>query len=204
VTGVQTCALPILKPFCSAKQAIAAVEAFQAIVQDENVRSDAITKIRVRVPPAYAGMIATRAEPGARQSTLVSVAYQIALAALAPERLYDVDRSTPGADSDVVQFAAKVDVTPEAALESFYPRHWPAEVEVEVGGKILKRRVVAAAGDPEHPLGRAAVDDKAHRVLDTMLGSARVDEWLALCHGALTSSVSCKDLVTAYVRDDRI
>ena len=39
-------------------------------------------------------MIATRAEPGARQSTLVSVAYQIALAAFAPERLYDVDRST--------------------------------------------------------------------------------------------------------------
>ena len=86
-----------MKPFCLAKQAIAAVEAFQAIVQDENVRSDAITKIRVRVPPAYAGMIATRAEPGVRQSTLVSVAYQIALAALAPERLYDVDRSAPGA-----------------------------------------------------------------------------------------------------------
>ena len=202
-TGSVYAALSI-KPFCSAKQAIAAVEAFQAIVREENVRSDAITKIRVRVPPAYAGMIATHAEPGARQSTLVSVAYQIALAALAPERLYDVDRSAPGADTDVVQFAAKVDVTPEVALESFYPRHWPAEVEVEVGGKILKRRVVAAAGDPEHPLGRAAVDDKAHRVLDTMLGSARVDEWLTLCHGALTSSVGCRDLVTAYVRDDRI
>ena len=149
------------------------------------MRRDAIAKIRVRVPPAYAGMIATRAEPGARQSTLVSVAYQIALAALAPERLYDVDRSTPAADTDVMQFAAKVEVMPEAALESFYPQHWPAEVEVEAGGKILKRRVVAAAGDPEHPLGRADVDDKAHRVLDGLIGAARVDEWLTMCHGAL-------------------
>jgi 2-methylcitrate dehydratase PrpD len=193
-----------IKPFCSAKQAIAAVQAFRAIVHEENVSRDAIAKIRVHVPPAYAGMIATRAEPGARQSTLVSVAYQIALAALAPERLYDVDRSTPAADTDVMQFAAKVEVMPEPALESFYPRHWPAEVEVEAGGKILKRRVVAAAGDPEHPLGRAAVDDKAHRVLDPMLGAARVDEWLALCHGALVDSAGCKNLVMALAREDRI
>ena len=81
-----------LKPFCSAKQAIAAVEAFRAIL-DAGVRRDAIAKVRVRVPPAFSAMIATRAVPGARQSTLVSVAHQIALAALKPERLYDVDRS---------------------------------------------------------------------------------------------------------------
>jgi 2-methylcitrate dehydratase PrpD len=193
-----------IKQFCSAKQAIAAVEAFRAIVREENVRPDVIKKISVRVPSAYAGMIATRAEPGARQSTLVSVAYQIALAALAPERLYDVDRSTPRAEDAVVQFAAKVEVMPEPMLESFYPQHWPAEVEVEAGGKILKRRVVAAAGDPEHPFGRAAIDDKAHRVLDPMLGVARVDEWLTICHGALANSAGCRDLVTAYEREDRI
>ena len=192
-----------MKPFCSAKQAIAAVEAFRAIVHEENVQRDAIAKVRVHVPPAYAGMIATRAEPGARQSTLVSVAHQIALAALAPERLYDVDRSAPAADTDVMQFAAKVEVVPEAALESFYPQHWPAEVEVEAGGKILKRRVVAAAGDPEHPLGRAAVDDKAHRVLDGLIGAARVDEWLTMCHGALHGRADCRRLVTAFAGADR-
>ena len=40
-------------------------------------------------------MIATRAEPGARMSTIVSVAHQIALAAVAPDALYDIDRSAP-------------------------------------------------------------------------------------------------------------
>jgi 2-methylcitrate dehydratase PrpD len=193
-----------IKPFCSAKQAIAAVEAFRAIVHEENVRYEAISEIRVRVPPAYAGMIATRAEPGARQSTLVSVAYQIALAALAPERLYDVDRSTPSADIDVMQFAAKVEVTPETALENFYPQHWPAEVEVEAGGKAFKRRVVAAAGDPEQPLGRAGIDEKAHRVLDGLIKAARVDEWLTLCHGALHSKAECQKLVAAFAGIDGI
>ena len=87
-----------LKPFCSAKQGIAAIEAFRAIL-DRGVRTETISKVRVRVPPAYAGMIATRAEPGARQSTMVSVAHQIALAALAADRLYDVDRSSAKADA---------------------------------------------------------------------------------------------------------
>ena len=193
-----------IKPFCSAKQAIAAVEAFRAIMREEKLHRDAITRVRVHVPPAYAAMIATRAEPGARQSTMVSVAYQIALAALAPERLYDVDRSLPAADTDVMEFAAKVEVIPEPALESLYPQHWPAEVEVEAARKILKHRVVAAAGDPEHPFSCAAVDDKAHRVLDPMLGAARVGEWLTICHGALVSSAGCKDLVAAYAREDGI
>jgi len=71
----------IQRPFCSAKQGSAAIEAFRAIL-GRGVRVETISKVRVRVPPAYAGMIATRAEPGARQSTMVSVAHQIALAAL--------------------------------------------------------------------------------------------------------------------------
>ena len=187
-----------VKPFCSAKQAIAAVEAFRALVDEANLRCEAIKKIRVRVPPAYAGMIATPAEPGARQSTMVSVAHQIALAALKPERLYDVDRSTPIVDADIAQLSAKVEVVPEPALEAFYPQHWPAEVEVEADGKTFRRRVVAAAGDPERPLGRADIDEKAHRVLDSPLGAARVDEWLTMCHGALDGNAECRKLAAAF------
>jgi 2-methylcitrate dehydratase PrpD len=186
-----------MKPFCSAKQGIAAVEAFRDLLQ-KGLRIDAIDKVRVRVPKAYAAMIATRAVPGARQSTMVSVAHQLALAALTPQRLYDVDRSTPQADAAVAELSAKVEVVPDAALEEFYPRHWPAEVEVEAGGQIFQCRIVAAAGDPEHPLGRPTIDGKAHRVLDPLLGIARVDEWLGLCHGALDGAAQCERLATAF------
>jgi 2-methylcitrate dehydratase PrpD len=189
------------KPFCSAKQGIAAIEAFRAIL-DSGVRPNTIAKIRVRVPPAYSGMIATRAEPGARQSTMVSVAHQIALAALSPERLSDVDRSTPTSGPEVAQFAAKVEVIPDATLEPLYPRHWPAEVEVEADGKTLRRRVVAAAGDPERPLGRSEIDAKAHRVLDALLGAASVGEWLMMCHGAVSGAGECKTLATAFAGAD--
>jgi 2-methylcitrate dehydratase PrpD len=186
-----------MKPFCSAKQAIAAVEAFLALLQ-EGVRADAIDKVRVRVPKAYAAMIATRAVPGARQSTMVSVAHQLALAALAPRRLCDVDRSTADADAAVTQLAAKIEVVPDAALEAFYPQHWPAEVEVDAGGQRFSHRVIETLGDPEHPLDRAAVDAKAHCVLDPLVGTARVDDWLRLCHDGLQDGAACERFAAAF------
>ena len=186
-----------LKPFCSAKQAIAAVAAFRAIL-DRGVPRDAIARIRVRVPPAYAGMIATRAEPGARISTLVSVAHQIALAALAPDRLYEVDRSSPLIDAALTRYAAKVEVVADAALEVFYPRHWPAEVEVEAGGDVVRHRVVEAEGDPERPLDAAGIDDKAHRVLDPLVGGARATGWLTMCGAALDGAAACRKLAAAF------
>jgi len=187
-----------IKPFCSAKQAIAAVEAFRAILSEEKIDAGAIAKIRVRVPPAYAGMISTRAEAGVRQSTMVSVAHQIALAARKPQLLYDVERTAPAIDADVKQFSAKVEVVPDAALEPLYPLYWPAEVEIEAGGKTFRRRVVAAAGDPDQPFGAAAIEDKAHRVLDTLIGAARVDEWLSMCHGAFDGSAEWQKVAVAF------
>jgi 2-methylcitrate dehydratase PrpD len=187
-----------IKPICSAKQAIAAVEAFRYLVHEGNLHPEAIAKIRVRVPPAYAGMIATRAEPGVRQSTLLSVAHQIALAAIVPRKLYDVDRSSPIADAGVAELSAKVEVVPDRALEQFYPQHWPAEVELEAAGKTLRRRVVTAAGDPEYPVSSADIDEKAHRVLDPLLGAGHVDEWLTMCHGAFDGAAQCRRLALAF------
>jgi 2-methylcitrate dehydratase PrpD len=190
-----------MKPFCSAKQAIAAVEAFRAVVPP-SVRPDAITKVRVHVPRAYAGMISTRAVPGARQSTMVSVAHQLALAALAPQRLYDVDRSAPSAVSgEAVAFAGKVEVVADVALDTFYPQHWPAEVEIEAEGTALRRRVVEAHGDPERALDAAEVEDKARRVLHSLLEPASIAKWLDLCRGALDSRAECEGLATVLAQD---
>lgn len=184
-----------MKPFCSAKQAIAAVEAFRAIMPS---RPDMITKVRVQVPRAYAGMISARAEPGARQSTLVSVAHQVALAALAPDELYDIDRSAPSAISaEAAALAGKVEVVADPGLDEFYPQHWPAEVAIESGGNVVGRRVVQASGDPECPLGLADVEQKAHHVLARLLDATAVAKWLSLCRGALDSSAGCERLASA-------
>jgi len=186
-----------LKPFCSAKQAIAAVNAFQTLL-GQGIRPDDISKVVVRVPPSYAGMISTRAEAGARISTIVSVAHQLGLAALTPEALYDIDRSAPKIDPAVAQFAAKVEVTADPNLLPFYPQHWPAEVEVTVGGEVRRQRVVEATGDPEHPLDANGVRDKGQQVLDPLVGRARAAEWLKLSTAALDDKAACRALAEGY------
>jgi len=189
-----------MKPFCSAKQGIAAVQAFSSIVQAEQIRADAITRVRVYVPPAYVGMLSTRAEPGARQTTLVSVAHQIALCALAPMQLFDVNRSAAAFDASVAQLSAKVEVVPDKELEAFYPLHWPAEVEVQTASKSFRYRVTAAAGDPETPLSPSDLEDKGHRVLDPLVGAAQVDDWLMLCRGAFAGNAECGQLAAAFAK----
>jgi 2-methylcitrate dehydratase PrpD len=186
-----------LKPFCSAKQAIAAVNAFQTLL-GRGIGPDAVNKVQVRVPPSYAGMISTRAEAGARISTIVSVAHQLALAALAPDALYDIDRSAPKMDAAVAQFAAKVEVTAEPDLLPFYPQHWPAEVEVTVGGEVLRQRIIEATGDPEHPLDADGVANKGHRVLDPLVGRARAAEWLRVSSAAMNDETACRALAEGY------
>jgi 2-methylcitrate dehydratase PrpD len=186
-----------MKPFCSAKQGIAATEAFRQIL-DRGVARDAISKVQVRVPQAYAGMIATRAEAGTRVSTIVSVAHQIALTAYNPGALYDIDRSTPNLDPAVTQFAAKVEVAADQSLAQFYPQHWPAEVEVTAGGETIRQRVVEALGDPEKPLDASGVAAKAARVLDPLVGRERAAEWLKLGSAALDDAAACRKLAERF------
>ncbi len=187
-----------MKPFCSAKQGIAAVQAFSSIVQAEQIRADAISRVRVSVPPAYVGMLSTKVEPGSRQSTLVSVAHQIGLCALAPMQLFDVDRSAAAVDAAVTQLSAKVEVVPDKELEAFYPLHWPADVEVQTSDKAFRNRVIAAAGDPENPLAPSDLEEKGHRVLDPLVGAAEVDKWLILCRDAFKGSAECGRLAAAF------
>lgn len=150
-----------LKPFCSAKQCVAALEAFRDIVAT-GVRPGEMESVAVFVPPAYAGMISRPAVAGARSTTLVSVAHQIARAALDPNSLYDIDRSG-SLDPAVIDLADKVKVEAAPELAAAYPRSWPAVVEAVVSGRRVRARVDVARGDPERPLTMAEIEAKLAR-----------------------------------------
>jgi 2-methylcitrate dehydratase PrpD len=119
-------------------------------------------------------------------------------------RLYDVDRSTAPIHNAVADLSGKVEVMADVGLEEFYPRHWPAEVEIKIDGDVFHHRVITALGDPERPLGRDEFNEKAHRVLDSLLGAARVDEWLVMCHAAFGGRAGCERLATAFASLDSI
>ena len=154
-----------IKPFCSAKQAIAAIEAFTSIIDHDNVPPDSISKVVVRVPPPYSRMVAMKAEAGARASTIVSAAFQIGLAACHRERLYDIERADAMNETAALALAGKVEIVADETLLEFFPATFPADVEVSAGGKTLRKRVTAANGDPGRAFDDAALADKARRIL---------------------------------------
>jgi 2-methylcitrate dehydratase PrpD len=183
-----------LKPFCSAKQAVAATEALMTLI-DEGLAPATIDKVTVRVPPPYARMVSTKPETGSRSSTIVSAAYQLGLAALRRERLCDVERASTM--QDVLAFAGKVAVVPDEGLLPDFPASFPAEIEVSAKGTLHRKRVTAALGDPSRPLDDAQLKDKADRVFKqagaTRAGSSLIELGLA----GLQDRDSCKALTDA-------
>jgi 2-methylcitrate dehydratase PrpD len=174
-----------LKPFCSAKQAVAATEALMTLI-DEGLAPAAIDKVTVRVPPPYARMVSTKPETGSRSSTIVSAAYQLGLAALRRERLYDIERASAMQDADVLAFADKVTVVPDEGLLPDFPASFPAEIEVSAKGTLHRKRVTAALGDPSRPLDDRQLKEKADQVFKqagaTRPGSRLIELGLAGLH----------------------
>jgi len=187
-----------LKPFCSAKQAISSIEALMALI-DEGLAPATISKVSVRVPPPYARMIAMKPGLDSRSSTIVSAAFQMGLAAHRRERLYDIERAEALLEHDAMAFADKVDISADESLMEAFPASYPAEIDVTAGGKMLRRRVTAAYGDPTRPLDDAALLLKAERVWATPLlhGRSRAKTIVALGLAALQNRESCKRLADA-------
>jgi 2-methylcitrate dehydratase PrpD len=186
-----------LKPFCSAKQAIAAAEAFGKILRS-GVAPQSITAVRVRVPPAYAGMISLKAQSGVRTSTFVSAARQLALTAYAPALRYDVERTEAITDPAIASLEAKVEIVAEPALAQYYPRAWPAEVEVVSETGSVRERVIEALGDPGRPLEGAELDAKAHCVLDPLIGRNAADRLIGIGRRGLADASGCRALAGAF------
>ena len=186
-----------LKPFCSAKQAIAATEALSMLI-DEGLAPGEITKVTVRVPPPYARMISTRPEAGSRSSAIVSAAYQLGLAATRRERLYDIERADAMQDAAALKFAGMVSVVPDESLLGEFPACFPAEIEVSAGGTIHRKRVTAAFGDPSRPLDDDALKQKAERVLEQAGNAQSGSKLIELGLAGLSDRTSCKALAMCF------
>jgi 2-methylcitrate dehydratase PrpD len=184
-----------LKPFCSAKQAIAAIEALMALIDEDGVVPSGITKVTVRVPPPYVRMIATKPEAGSRSSTIVSAAYQLGLAACCRERLYDIERVDM--EPAAVVLAGKIEVTADDRLLETFPACFPAEVEVTAAGRLHRRRITVASGDPSRPLDDDGLQRKAERVLERAGYTRSASDLIRLGLNGLTDKESCKRLADA-------
>lgn len=81
-----------------------------------------------------------------RLSRLSNIGLQLACAALAPEMLFDIQRTErPGVP--LVEFAQRVSVAPASDLDFYLPDRWAARVVISAGGERRAETVVQAPFD---------------------------------------------------------
>jgi 2-methylcitrate dehydratase PrpD len=185
------------KPWCAARQTMAATQALKEILA-EGVAPEAIIEIDAAVLPPHLKMIGHGVTAGDRFSHLTSAPYNMALAALSPDAAYDI-AGPPGAISPpLADFMARIKVrADDSLLAGGYPRIWPAHVTVSTTSNRYARHVDHVPGDPARPFGESDLKTKFAQLATPVLGGRGADGVLALALAALDQP---SELLTALAK----
>jgi 2-methylcitrate dehydratase PrpD len=168
-----------VKPFPTARQALAAIEAFHSLQAEQPVGPD--DHIVIGAPSAYRAMIGETSLPNARIASLVSAAYQMALIACVPGAIDDAVRNPVRSGPAITAFLARVRVETDAELDKAFPRAWGGRVRIEAAGAPPRQALVLAPpGAAGLPFGWAGFEEKARRLclangIDLALVAALLD-----------------------------
>jgi 2-methylcitrate dehydratase PrpD len=165
------------KPWCAARQTMAAVQATKEIGA-AGVAAPDIETITVGVPPAYLKMVNHGVVEGDRSSYLTSAPYQVALALLAPDTAYALEQSPAALGEPLRAAMGRVRVIADDSLMAHFPRTWPAKVTVSARSGSHEKLMLHVPGDPERPFAEADVAEKFRRVLSPSLGAAETGRLL--------------------------
>lgn len=185
------------KPWCAARQTMAATQGLKDILA-RRVAADEIVEIEAGVLPPHHAMIGHGVMPGDRASHLTSLPYQLALAALAPDAMFEVGQSPDRIPDPIAALMAKVMVTQNERLLARYPKVWPAHVRVATAsGAVHECEVEHVPGDARLPFDEAQVTEKFRRFVAPVLGEEGTETMLGLASAALDDAKAAPQLLAA-------
>jgi 2-methylcitrate dehydratase PrpD len=155
-----------VKPYCTAGQTQAAIEAAQRAHAE--LGHAALAAIEVAVPEAYRAML-DQPEPRGRLASIAGAQFQIAVALTEPHRLFDVAREDITPSPATAALMSVIAVVADEQLSSLYPQTWPARVRLRAADGR------EATGEVHHPEGSAAGHALGWAALDAK--HARVGAW---------------------------
>ena len=159
------------KPWCAARQTMAATQALKDIL-DSGVRAADIVAVKATILPPHRRMIDHGVTPGDRASYLTSLQHNMAVAAVAPQLADVLSPKAEDVPPAVGAFMAKITVEADDGLLADYPRQWAAHVAVTTGTGVHEKRVTSIPGDPSRPFGGAEVTAKFRRFAIPVIGEA--------------------------------
>lgn len=168
------------KPWCAARQTMAATQALKEIMHG-GVVADDISDITAFVLPPHLWMVDHGVTAGDRASHLTSLPYQMAVAALAPDAAFDIGQSPAGLAPPVQALMQKIKVVADDGLLAPYPKAWPARVVVETRAGRQERDVTHVPGDPGRAYSDSDVREKFQRFVMPVLQDDGAEDALRLC-----------------------
>jgi 2-methylcitrate dehydratase PrpD len=184
------------KPYCSAKQCVAAIDGFRRILSRTSV--DAIASVQVYAPPTYVGMIGQSDPSKGRIERIASAAYQFALAAYRPALLVDVIRPDLTQDDNIAAFMPRVAIVADESLSRYFPQVYPARVEATLrDGGMISEFVTDATGDPTSGYRGEDVLAKFLDLAGSAIGNATAESLAASALDATTHDSSLAALAAA-------
>jgi len=185
------------KPWCAARQTMAATQAFKDILARGVAPAD-IVEVEAGVLPPHHGMLDHGVRAGDRASHLTSLPYQLGVAALTPDAMFDVGQSPAAVPEPVAALMGKVMVTQNERLLARYPKTWPAHVRVATSsGAVHEREVEHIPGDIRDPFDARQVNDKFRRFVTPVLGAEGAARMLDLASAALDREGAASQLSDA-------
>ncbi len=157
------------KPWCAARQTMAATQALRELVDDGVIVAD-ITDVTAYVLPPHLKMIDHGIKSGNRASFLTSLPYQLAMAALYPGETLDLGQPAETALPALQSFMERIKVIADDALLAAYPSSWPARIVVTTKSDRYEGRVCDIPGDPARPFHEADIHNKFQYVVAPLLG----------------------------------
>ena len=185
------------KPWCAARQTMAATQALKDIVA-RGVTPQDIVEIEAGVLPPHHGMLDHGVKAGDRASHLTSLPYQMALAVLTPDAAFDVAQSPATVSEPLTELMGKITVTQNERLLARYPKVWPAHVRVATKtGAVHELEVEYVPGDIRRPMADTEIKDKFRRFVAPVVGAERAVKALALASAALDDGTAALQLFEA-------
>jgi 2-methylcitrate dehydratase PrpD len=172
-----------LKPFCSARQAVASIEAFRRLLREQAVDPEAIEEVEVILPKQYSQMLDMPGFPENRLSSITSIRYQLALAAFYEDDLFDVERKVLRNEARVRAFMEKVRIVADDRLTAMYPKKWSGRIALKVGGSRLEQEVLSPKGDSDQPMTWEDVEEKAKKLVRPFFETEKIEKLGAMVKG---------------------
>lgn len=157
------------KPWCAARQTMAATQAIREFIEGGTV-AEQIIEITAAVPAPHLKMVNHGVKPGDRASFITSLPYQMAVALLQTASELDLTPA-PGMPSRELQaLMARITVKADDRLLANYPLQWPASVTLVTAHGRYERQISDVPGDPARPLSEARLVEKFQRLVAPVLG----------------------------------